>query len=62
MNYLNILQQAKSGRPDLAAQNAGVRGSLRLAALCAQYKHSSGHKYSVRELVSLARWQQRSLA
>jgi hypothetical protein len=55
-----IIAQAKAGRPDLAAINAGVAGRLRLAAFVAKYPHSSGCRYTARELVSLARHAARS--
>ena len=55
MKYTDIVNQAKAGRPDLAAMNAGIRNSVRLAAYCARFHHSSGQKYSVRSLVYLAR-------
>lgn len=55
MNQRQIIAMAREGRPELAAQNAGIAGRLRLAAYVAKYPHSSGVKFSVRELVTDAR-------
>lgn len=55
MNQQQIIAQARCGRPDLAAANAGVAGRLRLAAYVARFPHSCGNRFSVRELVRIAR-------
>lgn len=62
MRAQDIIFQAQSGRPDLAAMNAGLQGKLRLAAALAVYPHSSGVRFSARHLVQLARRAPRELA
>lgn len=54
MNQRQIIALAKSGRPDLAAINAGLYGRPRLAAYVARWPHSDGKRYTVRQLVTSA--------
>jgi hypothetical protein len=54
MNMKQILEQARKGRPDLAAMNAGVQGRIRLAAYVARFPHSSGAFFTARECVRIA--------
>ena len=54
MSQRLILSMAKSGRPDLAAINAGMLGRIRLAAYVARFPHESGTMFTVRDLVTRA--------
>lgn len=49
-----IIEMAAEGRPELAAVNAGLVGRPRLAAYVAKFPHSSGHRFTVRQLVRYA--------
>ena len=53
MNMKQIIEQARKGRPALAAMNAA--GRLRLAAYIARFPHLSGVSFTVRECVRIAR-------
>lgn len=55
MNMQQIISQARQGRPEVAAVNAGAFGGrLRLAAYLSRFPHASGVRFSARELVRIA--------
>lgn len=61
MTIRSIVNQARKGRPDIAAVNAVTqRGNLRLAAWLARFPHASGELFTARELVTKARKDARS--
>ncbi len=52
-NMAYLLNQARSGRPDLAAMNLGVMGYSPMAMhVFARYSHHAGWKYSEAELAT----------
>ena len=54
MDMKQIIHQAKSGRPDLAAFNAGTQGRYALALYCAKFPHSNGERLTNLRAVRLA--------
>ncbi len=58
MTLRRLINQAREGRPDLTAVNAGSK-RLRVAAFAARYPDTFGGYYTARELVYMARRAQR---
>lgn len=53
-DVIRIIEQARNGRPDLAAINAGLLNRPKLAAYISMFPHESGYKFSCRTLVESA--------